>query len=443
MLGLFGGKADIACALLQGFTQGDMTDHTKANMKVPSNVVKTSATGFKDVQLHCSPVKEAVVFKTPLSTVFSQNDNIRAVHNKENAIARDHDRTVDQGLEDSGYLSLHNSHIEEEDCNIHGHALLSVTGAACQSKNITPKPSPAKCQDTISPFVTEVFTPLDIHRKRNHTYSLSSTPADHHDPSLPILKFEQTVCKELAKSFQKNKRYDWSVIPKLAEDFHLDRVIGGQMGVDYVDMFSSLVSRNMKCILAQILALLGDLDLISCKKVSRTWRQIIHDDSKALKRCQRAEKALRECELVQRKACGFTREETVSRVVLSSLQRVATDKPSSKASSALVQSCRNGNSASVKTVNSRFDQYVEAASALKTHESLRHCKRCGSPATHLKEAQRATCTRLSCQFDFCTCCQESFHGSTPCRQLRLHFSTSQKSTILPGSARSKRNVRRL
>lgn len=439
-----------------------MTYHKNANMKVPSNDPlqtneKRSASDRKEVQLHGSPLKESIVFKAPLPTVISQNDNTRAVHNKENATGREHDRAMDQGLEDSGYLSLQNSQIEDEDDYIHGrHTLLSVTGATYQEKHVTPKSSPTKCQDTISPYVTGVFTPLDIHRKRNDAYSMSSTPADcHHDPAvsrtanLPILRFEQAVCEELSKSFQKNKRYDWSIIPKLAEDYHLNRVIGGQMGVDHVDMFSSLLCRNMKCILAQILALLGDMDLIRCKKVSRAWKQIILEDSVALKRFQQAEKALRESELSQRKACGLTRDPALSRVVLSSLQHVATGSSSSQPCPALLQSCRKkGNSTSFKTMTpncSRFNQYVEAASALKQHESLRHCKRCGSPATHLKEVQRATCTRLSCQFDFCTCCQESFHGSTPCRELRprQHFSTSKTSTILPGSARSKRNVRRL
>lgn len=57
-------------------------------------------------------------------------------------------------------------------------------------------------------------------------------------------------------------RYDWSVITKVAEGHLLDRVIGSKMGREYVDMFSSLLSRNMRSILTNILALLGDMDLI-------------------------------------------------------------------------------------------------------------------------------------------------------------------------------------
>ncbi|XP_033835525.1 F-box only protein 5 [Periophthalmus magnuspinnatus] len=431
-----------------------MTCHKKANMKVPSyepswpnTVEKSSAVDRKDVQLHGSPVKEPVVFKAPLPTVdvaavHPQNNYTRAVHNKENAASRDHDRTMDQGLEDSGYLSLHNSHIEEEDENIHG-TVLSAAGAVYQDvKHVTPKPSPTKCQERSSSRA--LFTPIDFHKKRNDTCSMSSTPADHHNnnPNLPVLRFKQAVCAELSKSFQKNKRYDWTIIPKLAEDYNLDRVIGGHMGVDHIDMFSGLLSRNMRCILVQILALLGDMDLISCRKVSRTWRKIINEDSKALKRCQKAEKAMKESEFSRRLASGLTRDVGVSRVVLSSMQRVAT----SSSSPAPLQNRNKENASSLKTCTpnyTRFNQYVEAASTLKQHESLRPCKRCGSPATHSHEAQRATCIRPNCQFDFCTCCREAFHGSTPCRVIQPRLHVSKSSTLLPGSARSKRNVRRL
>lgn len=34
------------------------------------------------------------------------------------------------------------------------------------------------------------------------------------------------------------------------------------MGLEYVDMFTSLLSRNMRSVLADVLSMLGDLDLI-------------------------------------------------------------------------------------------------------------------------------------------------------------------------------------
>ncbi|KAA8583566.1 hypothetical protein FQN60_014774 [Etheostoma spectabile] len=376
----------------------------KAIMKCPryeatmvNKMEKSSAAvESKVLNLKASPVKEPIPIKPQCppagvtTVLLSLNNTTRAVHNKENSTSREQDRILDEGFEDSGYLSLHNSHIDDhhgdtEDEHSQGKPTVTqpFATATLQEKTISPNNSPSKCKgrtdsNPLASLVT-ASTPVDCH-KRTAAYSLSSTPSDHHnDPNLPILNFQRAVCVELAKSYKKNKRYDWSIISKVAEDHLLDRVIGGQMGREYVDIFSCLLSRNMRSILTNILALLGDMDLISCRKVSKTWRRIICEDTAALSRCQRAEQALR------------------------------------------------------------------AASRLKQHESLRPCKRCGSPATHSPEVQRATCTRPSCRFDFCTHCQEAFHDSTPCRvvQPRPYFTTPKTTPILPGSARSKRNVRRL
>ncbi|XP_028983616.1 F-box only protein 5 [Betta splendens] len=426
-----------------------------------------------------APAADAMVFRPKASTapvkrvhlpadvtvLFTDDDSIKAVHDKENDTSRDHDRTLEKGLEDSGYLSLQNSQLDEhhgDEEDEHTQAkptsalLVSVTQPGKTTSN-----SPSKCRGRKNPShpapLVTASTPVDRPRRRAATCCLSSTPADKHtDPNLPILNFQQDVCEELVKSYRKNKRYDWSVVGKVAESHLLDRVIGRQMGLEFVDMFTSLLSRNMRSILADILALLGDMDLIRCKKVSRTWRRVICDDPTALRRCQRQEEALRESTSSRRaKLCGLTREVAVSRVVLSCMQTLAssnTQSASSSSSTSSTPSCKlNRRSASSQKGNTptsqctRFKEFMQAASGLKQHESLRHCKRCGSPATHSAEAQRATCTRSSCLYDFCTRCQETFHGSTPCRtvQPRTHFVNSRTTPITPGSTRSKRNVRRL
>ncbi|XP_070772514.1 F-box only protein 5 [Enoplosus armatus] len=426
---------------------------TRAN-----NMEKSSAAESKVLHLKASPVKEPNPIKPQCppagvtTVLFSLNNNTKAVHNKENSTSREHDRTLDEGFEDSGYLSLHNSQIDdhhgdEEDDHVQGKStaiLLPSAASTCQEKTISPKKSPSKCQGRTNSSrpVSQVATPVGGPRRRNTTYSLSSTPSD---PNLPILNFQRAVCEELAKSYRKNKRYDWSIVTKVAEDHLLDRVIGGQMGREYVDVFSSLLSRNMRSILTNILALLGDMDLISCKKVSRTWRRIICEDTASLSRCERAEQAFRESRSSLRQSgCGLTRDVAVSRVVLSCMQTLASSSTpsSSPSSSSSTPSCRvtRRTAGTPNSQCTRFKEYMQAASSLKQHESLRPCKLCGSPATHLAEAQRATCTRLSCLFDFCTHCQDAFHGSTPCRVVHPRSKTT---LIIPGSARSKKNVRRL
>ncbi|XP_062256450.1 F-box only protein 5 [Platichthys flesus] len=410
-----------------------------------------------------SPVKEPVPIKpqfppVPVTRVlFSLNNDTRPVHNKENSSSRDHDRTLDEGLEDSGYLSQHNSQIdehhgEEEDDNSQGRSRSSLSlSATHQERTISPNNSPAKCKAGHRVSVVAASTPVDRPRRR----ILSSTPCDSHsDPNLPILKFQRAVCEELAKNYRKNKRYDWSIVTKVAEDHLLDRVIGGKMGLEYVDMFANLLSRNMRNILSNVLALLGDMDLISCKRVSRTWRRIIDEDTSTTNRCLQTEKSLRESmSSMSQNDSGLTRDMVVSRVVLSCIQtRASTTVSSSSSSSSSSTSSRvhrrippshKGNTPHSQCT--RFTEFTKAASNLKQHESLRCCKRCGSPATHSAEMQRARCTRLNCLFDFCTCCQETFHGSTPCRAVesRSHFVSSRATPVLPASARSKRNVRRL
>uniref|UniRef100_A0A8C7YW60 F-box only protein 43 n=1 Tax=Oryzias sinensis TaxID=183150 RepID=A0A8C7YW60_9TELE len=425
----------------------------RGTMKCPQ-YESTTDTGMEDaadsrvLQLKVSALKQQCPFKAPHPAEVTAAFSSSAVHNKENSSSRDHDRVLDhECFEDSGYLSLQNSQIEsygdEED-----QCVLGKATAAQQEKTV---PSPSKCKGHYKcnrPLSLAVSSPADNFKRT----ALSSTPSsDHHDPNLPVLKFQEAVCQELSKSYKKNKIYDWSIIPKMAEGYLLDRVIGRQMGLEHVDVFVSLLSRNMKIILTNILALLGDMDLISCKKVSRTWRKIICDDAAAHTRCQQAEQTLREsANSLSHKPCGLTRDIGTSRVVLSCIQKLATSKPSVSLSG---QSCRMTRSTTANiqkcgmpnTQRSRHDEYVQAASALKHHESLRRCRVCFSPAKHLSELQRATCTKPDCQYDFCTRCQETFHGSTPCRtvQPRSSVSSSKPTPFLPGSSRSKRSIRRL
>uniref|UniRef100_A0A3Q1EK10 F-box protein 5 n=1 Tax=Acanthochromis polyacanthus TaxID=80966 RepID=A0A3Q1EK10_9TELE len=437
-------------------------------MKIPcyeatkaSNMEKSSES--KVVHLKPSPVKEPIPIKAQCSpaevakVLFSIED-ASVVHDKENSTGREHDQSLDEIFEDSGYLSqqnsqIHSHHGEEEEEHSPGEPAATPSAAATrQEKTATPTSSPSKCQGRnnfsrpASPVV--VSTPVGCSR-RPAAYSLSSTPSDpHSDPNLPVLNFQRAVCEELSKSYKKNRKYDWSIVTKVAEDHLLDRVIGGQMGVEYLDIFTSLLSRNMKSILTSILALLGDLDLISCKKVSRTWRKIIGEDTAALSRCQQAEQALRESRSsLRQKGCGLTREVAVSRVVLSCMQTLAfsntSSTPSCRTSRRTVPAQKSNTASSPCT---RFTEYMQAASTLKQHESLRPCRRCGSPATHSTEVQQAVCTNSSCRFNFCTRCQEAFHGSTPCRtvQPRLRVptpkTTSKTTPIIPGTRRSTRRL---
>lgn len=101
---------------------------------------------------------------------------------KENSTSTFHNRT----LEDSGYLTLHNSHIEDGHC-----------GVAQQGRTSSQQSSPSKCQRRASPLHLAA-SPLEGRPGGASSTSVRTT--------LPLLRFHEAVCEELAKDFRKNKR---------------------------------------------------------------------------------------------------------------------------------------------------------------------------------------------------------------------------------------------
>ncbi|XP_061765908.1 F-box only protein 5-like [Nerophis ophidion] len=409
-----------------------------ANMKSAQyDIAKAKSSIEKGIQVEDSRSKDPLALKPqcpPAEKVAKRlpfHDSTFAVgNNKENRTLKKHERSHKEALEDSGYMSLYNSPLEKDYNPPKSWSWgQEGTGSGCGVPLLA------------------YSTPVDKSRQQALTYSWSSTPCQHYaTPNLPILKFQQAAGEALAMSYRETKRYDWSIISKVAKDYPLHQVIGRQMGLEYVDIFSSLLSKNMGSILANILSLLGDLDLIRCRMVSGTWRKIICEDGAALRRCKQAEQMLQKISSVKRKGCDQTRDQVVSRLVLSSTQKVASPHPPSTPS--LSTSCgikrRSAPAQKNSKSTSRFMDFVQVASSLKPHESLRRCNHCGSPAMHRAEVQRARCTRPSCQFDFCTRCQEAFHGCAPCRVVGSWSNlANSKDAVLPGSARSKSNVRRL
>lgn len=201
----------------------------KVIMKCPSyeapkanNMEKSCAAENKVFHLKASPVKEPTPIKPQcppagVTTVLFSLNNTAAVNNKENSTNGEYGRNLEEVFEDSGYLSSHNSQIEdyhgEEEENTQEKPTISLSPAATHNKKtVSPKKSPTVSPSKFStkwrPLVPQVAasTPVDCQKRRAVTYSLSSTPSDNADTILPILKFQREVCDKLAKSYQKNKR---------------------------------------------------------------------------------------------------------------------------------------------------------------------------------------------------------------------------------------------
>ncbi|XP_018595502.1 F-box only protein 5 [Scleropages formosus] len=307
-------------------------------------------------------------------------------------------------LDDSGYQSLHTSQIEPE-CGAAEHCGKWQERSRCS---------------LLAPVVDDL-----------------SCEADHSQTKLPQLHFQLAVCKRLSENHKTNRRFSWKSIEGLAERFGLEKVIGGKMGLECVDVLQELWLRGMKHILAMILGLLADMDLINCSKVSRCWRKIISQDDHVSQRYRAAKLKLWES---RQTVPMTTRDFAACRSALSCVQGLSST-PVQRCSRRTVsqKACKQSKSSSRQT---RYTEFQEAASTLKQHESLKACKRCGSPAKCNPEALRATCTRQSCGFDFCTQCLREYHGSSACL-LCSPASGSSRDVLVIGSSRSKRNVRRL
>lgn len=131
-------------------------------------------------------------------------------HNKENNqkkrhsldVASDDEVILSSGSlsEDSGYLSLQNSQVDNGDVDaVDSWKRKEETHVSSQLLNV-------ECRSA---------------------------------PCLPVLKFQEEVCRELAKSFKRSKSYDWTVVDKVAENHGLHNVIGGKMGRPFVGVPST------------------------------------------------------------------------------------------------------------------------------------------------------------------------------------------------------------
>lgn len=83
----------------------------------------------------------------------------------------------------------------------------------------------------------------------------------------------------------------------------------------------------------------------------------------------------------------------------------------------------------------------QIAKTLFNDECLKACPRCQHPARCQSVKGEGVCSHPDCGFQFCTSCLCTFHGSRECGSQMV--ASRKKDTLLPGSAQSKRNVRRL
>lgn len=222
----------------------------------------------------------------------------------------------------------------------------------------------------------------------------------------------------------------------------LTRLIGRKMGLDKIDILKELKCRNLKHVLAMILGVLNVESICSVWKVSRDWREIVLQDKHANRRRKLYMKELKaETErghLISVEDAA-TRLNLLNRSALKSVQAQA--KSVFQTPTTCKQILTPIHCSPSPWSESKQEEYVKVAKTLFTDEALKPCPRCQYPAKYQSVKKRGICSRLDCAFDFCILCLCSFHGSKECSGSSVKRRNGKDA--LPGSAQSKRNLKRL
>ncbi|XP_015213277.2 F-box only protein 43 [Lepisosteus oculatus] len=222
----------------------------------------------------------------------------------------------------------------------------------------------------------------------------------------------------------------------------LEGLIGRKMGLEKVDILAELNLRNLRHVLAMILNLLSAEDIYRFGQVSDVWDEIVLQD-KIIHR--RRKSYLKDLKLAAEEGSAVrvpdaeTRLNLLSRSALKSVQAQA-KTPSSQTARSCKQpftpvECNTAHS------GSKQDEFIRVAKTLFNDESLRPCPRCQRPAKCHPVKKQGVCSQEACAFHFCTDCLSAFHGSKECGSRSAK--RRPKKEVLPGSAQSKRNLKRL
>eukprot|EP00063_Salmo_salar_P028112 XP_014002947.1 PREDICTED: F-box only protein 43 [Salmo salar] len=225
-------------------------------------------------------------------------------------------------------------------------------------------------------------------------------------------------------------------------DMPLAGLIGRKMGLGKVDIFTELKKKNLRHILAKILNQLSSEDVYRVGQVSHSWNEIIVQNKMSSRRRRdylKDVKAALELGSAVHVPDAETRLTLLSRSVLKSVQA------QSRTPSTSIRGTPQSGTATLTPVQhnsaSKQNLFIQVAKTLFTDECLKPCPRCRHPARCHSVKMEGVCSSVDCGFQFCTSCLCAFHGSKECASLSAK--RRSKKDVLPGSAQSKRNVRRL
>ncbi|NXK29252.1 FBX43 protein, partial [Arenaria interpres] len=264
----------------------------------------------------------------------------------------------------------------------------------------------------------------------------------HRDLSrTPALKIVHEICLQRQRSDQRQISQNIDGTEIFTLEHVLAGLIGKKMGLEKLDILTELKYRNLTHVLAIVLDALTVESLCSIWKVSKNWREIIVQDKSADKRRMLYIKHLKEeaGEYLLKAEDAATRLNVLSRSALRPVQAQA--RSSAVRTPASYAELAPRRCSSVPHLTCRQEEYVKVAKTLFTDEAIKPCPRCRYPAKYQLVKKRGLCSREACGFEFCILCLHAFHGSKECHSLSAKW--KNKKDAPPGSAQSKRNLKRL
>ncbi|KAM9304695.1 F-box only protein 43 [Morus bassanus] len=257
----------------------------------------------------------------------------------------------------------------------------------------------------------------------------------------PALKIVHEICLQRQRSDQKQVSENADGTEIFALERVLAGLIGKKMGLEKLDILTELKYRNLNHVLARVLDALTVESLCSIWKVSKNWREIIVEDKSADKRRKVYLEHLKEEaeEYFLKAEDAATRLNVLNRSALRPVQAQART-PVVRTPPSYTELTRRRCS-SVPHSTSRQEEYIKVAKTLFTDEALKPCPRCQYPAKYQLVKKWGLCSRETCAFEFCILCLRAFHGSKECNSLSAE--QKNKKDAPPGSAQSKRNLKRL
>ncbi|XP_008290320.1 F-box only protein 43 [Stegastes partitus] len=325
-----------------------------------------------------------------------------------------------------------------------GNSIYSGGLAAAKQDYTTPLRATTTMAENMTPHSTDPAN-SDITPHRTSPVDLSLTPA---------LQLVHAMCQHKTQMFAGQS-------PSLMEQLKstaalvetpvtfrttmpLAGLIGRKMGLGKVDILTELKKRNLRHILAVILDNLNSESVYRCGQVCKSWNQIIQQDKRAR---LRRRNHLSEVEAALEHGGAVHVSDAETRVALLQRSALKTVQAQSRTSSYCTPQFGSRALTPVQHTalhsgsSSKRDKFLEVAKTLFNDECLKPCPRCQNPARCHSVKREGVCSRADCGFQFCTSCLCAFHSSRECGSQSA--GRRKKDILLPGSAQSKRNVRRL